>query len=80
MEQHESMSINIVVIEVQVAKMNFLLCFVGNVCTQTFKHLSTILMLFESSKFPNYTHVLEKLKKTRQNVCLVFQADAFIIN
>lgn len=79
MEQHESMSINIVMIEIEVAKMKFSLYFVGNVWTQTFKHLSTILMLFEPSKFPNYTHVLEKLKKTRQNVCVVFQADAFII-
>lgn len=35
-EQHESMSINIVVIEMKVAKMKFSLYFVGNVCTQTF--------------------------------------------
>lgn len=79
MEQYESMSINIVMIEIKVAKMKFSLYFVNNVCTQTFKHVSTILVLFESSKFPNYTSVLEKQKITRQNVCIVFQADAFII-
>lgn len=63
MEQHESVSINIGMTEIKVAKMKFSLYFVSNVCTQTFKHLSTILMLFESSKFPNYIHVLEKYKK-----------------
>lgn len=50
--------------------------FIGNVCTQAYKHLNTISMLFVSLKFQNYTHALEK-SKTRQNISLVFLSWCF---